>query len=149
MSDYASGLFAFEREEFSNLNWIPMLIRYRLDRCGLKLSLKGWQKLPFAERARLLELEFRGDEEVQAWISCLKNALAVHEGEPPTPMSRWENPAEIPLNVRELLELGSKEVNWGLLSPIQQYVLCKLASGKTPQRYFSQALVEFSIYTPF
>ncbi len=145
MSDSTAGLFAFERDEFSDLNWIPLVIRYRLDSCGLKLSLSAWQKLPFAERARLLELPFGDSEEVQAWISVLNSSLAIQGGGPPVSMPRWEEPKEPPSAVKERLE---GPLNWDLLSPLQRYALCKLAASKTPDRYFPKALREFSIKSP-
>ncbi|HAO99965.1 MAG TPA: nitrate reductase associated protein, partial [Fibrobacteres bacterium] len=38
------NLFAFERDEFGDLNWMPLALRYRLDLCGLKLPLSTWQR---------------------------------------------------------------------------------------------------------
>lgn len=46
----------FEPEEAHRLQWLPLAVRYKLDGCGLRLSLAQWQGLPAAMRLHLLEL---------------------------------------------------------------------------------------------
>ena len=42
--------FAFERDFADSLRCIPMSVRLKLDRCGIKLSLRQWSRLTFSER---------------------------------------------------------------------------------------------------
>jgi len=49
-------LFAFEADIGPSLRRFPMVARYRLDCCGLRLKLEDWQRLSRAERALLSTL---------------------------------------------------------------------------------------------
>lgn len=57
------------------LTWIPDDVRKKLDRAGVKLHLAQWQRLPLAERARLLELPCQTDEEAALYRTYLQNVL--------------------------------------------------------------------------
>jgi hypothetical protein len=46
-------LFEFEILSSENLDYIPMCIRFNLDRCGIRITLAQWQALPHAERVEL------------------------------------------------------------------------------------------------
>ena len=52
------NLFSLDRAEYSDLNWAPLGIRYRLDVCSLKLGLASWQGLSFTDRVLLLGIPF-------------------------------------------------------------------------------------------
>ena len=47
-------VFHFEPPEARALQWLPLAVRYKLDRCGLKVRLQQWQALPLAGRSALL-----------------------------------------------------------------------------------------------
>ena len=49
-----TSVLAFEPDEAKALKWLPLAVRYKLDRCGLKLSLDQWRSLPIADRQQLL-----------------------------------------------------------------------------------------------
>ena len=48
--------FKFE-EEFieEDVRCIPMIVRFKLDTCGIKLKLAEWSKMTVAERTKLAE----------------------------------------------------------------------------------------------
>ena len=46
----------FEPAEARSLQWLPLAVRYKLDACGLRLSLGQWQALSEAARLQLLQL---------------------------------------------------------------------------------------------
>ena len=48
-------LFGFESELETSLTYIPLAVRFKLDKCGIKLSLAQWNQLPEGERRNLLE----------------------------------------------------------------------------------------------
>ena len=142
----AHNLFAFEADEFADLHWMPLAFRFRLDACGLKLTLASWQNLPFSERVLLLNSPFEGEDEQMVWAAHLKNALAVRGLEGPTIMERWIDPGKIPGDVAEKLEEFDCEMSaggWRDLTPIQRHALCKLARGKQANRYLYRAFLEF------
>ena len=144
-----TNLFAFERDEFGDLNWMPLGLRYRLDLCGLKLSLSTWQRLEFTGRLQLLELPCDSATEMDAWASNLKTLVAATGREEPVKLEPWQDPAEIPADVHvRLAGLGSGMgvAEWRLLKPLQRYVLCKLTQSRQGDRFFSPALREFGIH---
>jgi len=49
-------LFDFEIVSSENLTFIPMCVRFNLDRCGLHLTLEQWQALPHADRVALVQM---------------------------------------------------------------------------------------------
>jgi hypothetical protein len=50
-------VFSFEPVQARELEWLPLAVRYKLDACGLKISLQEWQSLHREERAVLLHIE--------------------------------------------------------------------------------------------
>lgn len=46
-------LFDFELDSSENLTYIPMIVRFNLDRFGLRISLEQWQLLPLEDRKLL------------------------------------------------------------------------------------------------
>ncbi|XOC97025.1 nitrate reductase associated protein [Burkholderia sp. 22PA0106] len=46
-------LFGFEIDSSEDFTFIPMIVRFHLDRCGLRISLDQWQRLPLDARKRL------------------------------------------------------------------------------------------------
>jgi len=143
------NLFVFERDEFGDLNWMPLAFRYRLDLCGLKLPLSTWQRLDLTERIKLLERPCRTEAEIAAWASRLKIVVSAVGREEPATLMPWRDPTEIPPDVQaRLTDLGSgmQDSEWRLLKPLQRYVLCKLAQSRQGERFFSPALREFGIH---
>ena len=51
-----TACLTFESQACQSLQWLPLAVRFKLDECGLKLSLQQWQGLPLAERQALLAL---------------------------------------------------------------------------------------------
>jgi hypothetical protein len=60
-------LFAFEDDFVATLRCIPMAVRFKLDRCGVKLSLRKWSRLSPEDRRGLLLQPCDGEAEVQAY----------------------------------------------------------------------------------
>jgi len=50
----SSLLFNFESDYAKTLCCMPMIVRYKLDECRIKLSLQDWQSLDLATRKRLI-----------------------------------------------------------------------------------------------
>ncbi len=49
-------LFDFEIVSSENLTYIPMCVRFNLDRCSLHLTLDQWQALPHVDRVALVQM---------------------------------------------------------------------------------------------
>ena len=140
------NLFGFEEEEFTDLHWMPLAMRFRLDVSGFKLTLSSWQSLPCSVRVKLLSLPFEGKQEQTLWASYLKNFLLAHGLEEPAILEQWIDPVRIPGDVLEKLETCGCELEermWIDLKPTQRHALCKLARGKHAERYLHPAFFEF------
>ena len=46
--------FDFEAAFVNSLRCVPMIVRYKLDACGIKLSLRAWSQFSLSTRARLV-----------------------------------------------------------------------------------------------
>jgi hypothetical protein len=64
-------LFGFESELEASLTYIPMAVRFKLDQCGIKLSLAVWQQLPEHRRRELLHLPCQSDGDIAAYRRIL------------------------------------------------------------------------------
>ncbi len=86
-------LFNFEIESSEDLTYIPMIVRFNLDRFGLRISLEQWQMLPLEDR-RLLA-RFPADEDVVIepnFDHALFEMLRTHANVEPS----WFQPDEHP-----------------------------------------------------
>lgn len=148
-SNSIRNLFEFERGEFSDLNWMPLTLRYRLDVSGLKLSLAIWQRIPISERMVLLDLPFESEMERETWVSRLKSAVS-DAGDVELPkVERWVDAMGVPPDLRTRLTemgIGMAAAGWNRLSPLQRYALCKLAQSKQGDRLFPHAAKEFGLH---
>ncbi|MFM7384388.1 MAG: nitrate reductase associated protein, partial [Microcystaceae cyanobacterium] len=50
----ADNFFQFEQDFVASLRCIPMLVRMKLDTCGVKLKLTHWHQLDQTERQNLV-----------------------------------------------------------------------------------------------
>lgn len=64
--DGEGQIFAFERDFAGSLRCIPMIVRFKLDLAGVKLSLRQWSQLDRAVRGRLVDQACGTPEEITA-----------------------------------------------------------------------------------
>jgi hypothetical protein len=146
--------FRFE-EDFieNNVRCIPMIVRFKLDACGIKLKLAEWSRMTATERESLATMACETPGEVNEYRTRLKNLILLRAGSPATHLPILENPAwsrkdEIPFPVQEKL----KEFNWSLaisqwemLSDLQRFALLKLSYPGHENRNFPRAMKEFEL----
>ncbi len=58
-------LFHYEVESSEDLTFIPMCVRFNLDRFGLRISLAQWQLLPYEDRRLLARFPVDEDTEIE------------------------------------------------------------------------------------
>ncbi len=142
-------LFAFERDFAEDLRCIPMVVRWKLDRCGIKLKLQHWLKFSLEQRQWLINApaDAHYAQQLQAWVIALTGA-------PPSSLPiptkfAWENPEHIPQQIQEqMAKLGLPPLTlcqWQSLGELQRFVLIKLTSPHHENRNFIPALVEFGL----
>ncbi|WP_116139341.1 nitrate reductase associated protein [Trinickia diaoshuihuensis] len=148
-------LFDFELVSSENLTYMPMSVRFNLDRFGLRISLAQWQLLPHADRALLARFPVDEDAQIEPnFDHALFEMMRTHANvEPdwftPEPDPAWRNAAAVP----ERLQAHSRAVGaaalgverWAQLDPFKRYVLTKLTRKDEPSHDFLPAMREFGL----
>lgn len=146
-------LFDFEVESSENFTYIPMSVRFNLDRFGLRISLAQWQMLPLEDRKLLARFPVAEDAEIEPnFDHALFEMLRTHANvEPewftPEEAPAWRNPDSVPDSVERQAKLAGlaapSAARWSELDPFQRYVLAKLSRKQEINHDFIPAMKEF------
>jgi len=142
-------LFAFETDFTQNLQCIPMVVRWKLDCCGIKLKLQHWLKLSLCQRQWLITTPSSRDyaQQLQLWVQELTGTLP--DALPIPDRFDWQDTERIPQQMQEqMTNLGLPPLalhQWQKLDELQRFVLIKLTSPHHQNRNFIPALVEFNL----
>lgn len=148
----AGRIFHFEADFAGDLRCIPMVVRCKLDRIGLKLGLPHWHRLSAEERHLLVKWpqDASGLERMRQWL--LERTAAMPEGEA-RPMAAacdeaWQQGLTWPealLEACRALDLALPEQGWGGLDELERFALVKLSRPGHEHRNLSSALREFGL----
>lgn len=142
--------FDFE-EDFveDNVRCIPMVVRFKLDACGIKLKLQEWSRMNLPERKLLAEMNcVPGQYRCYVQQLVKKYTGAVATDLPVTENAAWSNLEEIPFMLQEkLAEFGWQLslLQWQCLNNLQRFVLLKLCRPGHENRNFPSAVKEFGL----
>jgi hypothetical protein len=148
------GVFRFEVDFGGTLRCIPMSVRMKLDRTGIKLSLKQWNRIPPAARRELVERPCSSAEEAQAYRQFLVAEIESHtrtpvEVAPLDPAPPWADATVVPERVREwaggLNVAAPSSAQWAALTPLQRFALFKLTRPGHKNENFLPAMREFEL----
>lgn len=145
--------FDFEQDFIESLRCIPMIVRYKLDTCGVKLKLEHWNHFNQAERESLVELPCQTVEEIDTYRQYLQGLVHQQTGEYAKeltiePHPPWFNKEEIPIHVQEKAQECNVQLTlsqWQNLEDIQRFVLIKLSRPSHENRNFVPACREFEL----
>jgi hypothetical protein len=145
--------FQFETDFVDSLRCIPMVVRYRLDTCGVKLKLHQWNQLDLAARSQLVELNTDSEEAIAQYRNLLIDLIRQASGEEASwlaiePQPPWLNTQEIPSELLLKAQLVGCDLNlyqWKELSSLQRFALIKLTKSSHEQNNFLPALREFKL----
>jgi hypothetical protein len=149
-----STLFGFEDDFAATLEFIPMLMRFNLDRIGIKLSLQHWSRFTLAERQQLLRLPCDSPAQTLAYRDHLTDLMHARGCAPPESFApdaqpAWSEAGLLPAQVPELARAMNLPVptvaGWTRLPPLQRYALLKLSRPGHDHRNFPLALREFGL----
>ena len=146
--------FKFEEDLYEKLQAIPMSTRFKLDRIGLKLNTKSWNRFSSEEKQVLCHLSVRSQGEVECYKEYLLYLLhrlkdKVEWSDPETSKrekTQWENLTRIPESVYlKVLTLKGllTAVEWIRLDDLERYALYRLSTDKYSETQFAKALEEF------
>ena len=146
-------LFGFESELESNLTYIPLAVRFKLDQCGIKLSLAAWQLLSNEKRRELLLARCDTAENVANYRKLLCSFVRECMGDEPAFIVTDEDPLWAADNVPEQIvraieAMGAQplsRVQWGKLTPLERFALIKLSREGREHRKLAVALCEFGV----
>lgn len=147
--------FHFE-EDFmeDNIRCIPMIVRFKLDACGIKLKLNEWSKMMVEEREKLASFSIDSENQLSAYRKYLEGLISLHTGQRPTYLSPgqqnsgWSLTDQIPSPLRDkLLEVNMSLsiAQWKSLSILQRYALLKLTRPGHENKNFPKAMKEFGL----
>jgi hypothetical protein len=145
--------FNFEADFVDSLRCIPMIVRLKLDTCGVKLKLAEWNHFTQAECQQLVELPCDRDSEITVYKEYVSQLIFQHTGQeasllPIDPQPPWSNDRDIPASINtKAVEVGVKIdlLQWQNLTNIQRFALIKLTRSQHENNNFIPALQEFGL----
>jgi len=143
--------FKFEQEMYETLDLVPMAVRRKLDKIGIKLGLEQWQALGRGERLAICHLPVNLEEECEALRVFVQESVKRTSGAEPKIMPEAERaiaepPAEPPALLIERSQAAGfvlDEDSWSKLDTDARYALIKMGAGKSVSQNFTAALQEF------
>jgi hypothetical protein len=147
------SFFEFEQEFVEALRCIPMIVRCRLDTCGIKLKLHQWNLLTLADRQLLVDHPCESAAQIAAYRSALQEMIQSRTGDTATDLAveanpAWQDGTQIPESVGEKARSESVTFtldHWAALSTLQRFALIKLSRSAHENRNFLPALREFGV----
>lgn len=154
MTKGRSDFFRFE-EEFveANIRCIPMIVRFKLDACGIKLRLAEWSRMIPSERKHLAQSPCFTLPQIEQYRKDLTRIILDRTGNQATELpipanTAWEKMDKIPDSIKEKLQEFSCSVTltqWQSLSDLQRFALLKLSYPGHENKNFPKALAEFGL----
>ena len=161
-----SGLTGIEYFDFEedfiekNIRCIPMIVRFKLDKVGIKLKLDEWSRLIVEERIELACLSCCNEEETNKYRHYLSGLVKKRSNKEATYLAIDRNPGWADINkIPDLLMARLTEdrlyvslKQWMALTNLQRFALLKLCRPGHESKNFSKALREFGLtatYTRF
>ncbi len=145
--------FKFEADFVDSLRCIPMVVRLKLDSCGVKLKLAEWNHFTQLECAELVNLPCEESAEVIAYRDYVCGLIFRHTGNTASSMEvdphpAWLNARDIPSTVQiKAAEYGITITpsQWANLNSLQRFAAIKLTRSSHENNNFLPALQEFGL----
>ncbi|MGL5034064.1 MAG: nitrate reductase associated protein, partial [Microcystaceae cyanobacterium] len=84
--------FEFEQDFVESLRCIPMIVRLKLDTCGVKLKLNHWYQLNSEEKENLVNSSCSSPTDVETYRQKLQDLLIAKTGSPAGELLISDNP---------------------------------------------------------
>ena len=146
-------VFGFESELEASLTFMPMAIRFKLDKCGIKLSLAEWQQLPEHRRRDLLRQPCDNATAVANYRRVLCAFVKEFSGREPPTIGAADHPLWMDGDVPEQLTKAARATGleklsptrWRALTAFERFTLVKLSREGRDHRNLEPALREFGL----
>ena len=144
--------FRFESDFVEqHLRCIPMIVRFKLDACGVKLKLAEWSRFQEKERKILATMPCSSQEEIDQYRSFLKLLILTRTGNAASLCQIEEFPAWAD-TTQVLPSLSAIAIDtgfsislsqWTALNNLQRFALIKLCRPGHENANFPRAMKEF------
>ena len=143
--------FKFEDEMHTTLACVPMAVRRKLDRVGVKVGLEQWKALGRGERLAICHLPAERHEEREALRLFISEAVRRVCGEEPRALGEAQRaladpPARLPAELAARARAAGVALDqtaWERLDADERYALIKLGGGAEVSHNLAAALAEF------
>ena len=153
---YIAGIEYFNFEEDfveKNIRCIPMVVRFKMDKVGIKLKLAEWGKFSAEERIQLAKNPCNNKEEAKRYNEFLIGLISKYTGKEATGLAidhhpGWVYTGEIPAILLEKLKEFSWSISldqWKELTNLQRFALIKLCRPGHESKNFLKAMKEFGL----
>ena len=148
--------FKFENDFVESLKCIPMIVRYKLDTCLIKLTLAEWAKMTTETKKTLAYALCENHIEIEQYRYFLKEHIQHITGNSPKMLSHvsdsWNDLTDIPDEVYDkAIEWDCQPptlAQWLNLSTMQRFALVKLSRSGHEGKNFPAAMREFGLHNP-
>lgn len=145
--------FQFEQEFIEDLRCIPMIVRFKLDTCGIKLKLAQWNQFSEDEREQFTFQPCSSEDEIEDYREFLQDLIFMYSETEAAEVPVDENPpwldeTKIPSDLVEKAKSCQATISlkqWKGLSPLQRFALIKLSRPSHENKNFEPALKEFQL----
>ncbi|MEM8611989.1 MAG: nitrate reductase associated protein [Cyanobacteria bacterium P01_H01_bin.105] len=144
--------FQFEQEFIDSLRCIPMVVRFKLDTCGVKLKLNHWHQFTQAERQALVDRPCDTPENRLTYQIYLQGLVTQYTGQPAKEIEVSAQPPWLASTVPDQVQakaathdLKISRDSWQTLTPAQRFALIKLSRPSHENRNFLPAMQEFGL----
>jgi hypothetical protein len=152
----APRLFGFEVESSDNLRFIPLAVRFNLDRFGQRITLDQWQMLPVEDRALLARFPIEDEAELEKHFDLtLEEMMKTHANVAPEKVEIdrdpvWAHADAVPeavIRQSSLCGVSAPSLSsWAKLDRFQRYALAKLSRNTDKANHdFLPAMEEFGL----
>lgn len=136
-----------------NIRCIPMIVRFKLDACGIKLKLAQWSRFTEEERHALSDMPCATAMQVQAYSEFLHALIVSRTGHAATMLEvdnqpAWADAERILPDLQQQARLAGTEISlsqWKSLHLLQRFALLKLCRPGHENRNFPIAMREFGL----
>jgi hypothetical protein len=143
--------FKFEDEMHTTLACVPMAVRRKLDRVGVKIGLEQWKALARGERLAICHLPVERYEEREALRLFINQAVRLVCGEEPRSLAETQRavadpPMRLPAQLAERARAAGvmlDQAAWERLDADERYALIKLGGSAEVSHNLAAALAEF------
>ena len=154
LNDNDPFYFQFEKDFMEGgIRCIPMIVRFKLDACGIKLKLREWSKFSDNERDILCKKDCHKHTELRFYRNYLQQLVYKYFGEEATvlaidPDPEWMHTNEISFALQQELAKYNWKISllqWKSLNKLKRFSLMKLTRPGHENRNFPKAIKEFGL----